>query len=369
MTNRSKFTPEEDQKLIYIVSSSPEVKWSKVAELMKNKTSRQCRERYKNYLANGINQSPWTSEEDQILLKAYSEIGPCWSHMTNLFQGRTCVNIKNHYAKIKGKLEKIDNFDANLEETINPVDNIAKNNNQVTPTGIIANINHSNTNNINNGCNVGPYLFKPSIPQIPINQPIKHVFNVNPIEKSKTNTVCNANEHQVNSNSATPNNYINSNVIYDCKYLTRKQQLFQQLQLQQQQQIKQADVSETQENNGKKGPLYVLPFFGEQNKLNFINLRMKNEPKKCIEQEFESPHPINFYDNDQDILEYSHQITSLSDTPSLMLSANNISTNIDSPMYEPDSFVEHDDLSAIYDFSHDYNDYNTCQDALFIPLG
>lgn len=349
MTNRSKFTPEEDQKLVYIVSTTPEIKWSKVAELMKNKTSRQCRERYKNYLAKGINQSPWTPEEDQVLLKAYQEIGPCWSHMTSLFQGRTCVNIKNHYAKIKNKIEKPEKSDIQVENNLNKPNNIIKKpNNLMIPPVVQPNVIAS----------VSPYIFNPIIPQI----------NQTPIiDNDQSNLVCN--DHKVGP--------IIPNTLYDYKVLTRKQQVFQQLQLQHQQQLKQADLNDLQnDTNDKKGPLYVLPFFGETNKVesspdNFVNLISlkvnNNDQKKFIEQDYENSHSINFYENENDVLLCQHHL--LSEAPSLMLSSENTSTKNESPIYEPDSFVERDDFSAIYDFSHDCGDYNTCQDALFIPLG
>lgn len=374
MTNRSKFTPEEDQKLIYIVSSSPDIKWSKVAELMKNKTSRQCRERYKNYLANGINQSPWSPEEDQVLLKAYSEIGPSWSHMTSLFKGRTCVNIKNHYAKIKNKVDKPEKTELQPKAKISNVDIERKAN-----TSKIQNlISNSNQNNIiNNGCNIIPFMVTPTIAQAPMNQPIHPVCNSALINKDQDNACYSIDTQQINMNSGIPGHLNYQNSIYDFKYLTKKQQVFQQLQLQHQQQFNHAESNELQSQNEKKGPLYVLPFFGDTSKIesspdsfvNLISLKVKNDPKKLLEQDIENSQAINFYENDQDVLLYQHQLTSLSDVPSLMISAERPTSRIESPMYEPDSFVDHDDLSAIYDFSHDYGDFNACQDALFIPLG
>ena len=373
MTNRSKFTPEEDQKLIYIVSTSPEIKWSKVAEIMKNKTSRQCRERYKNYLANGINQSPWTPEEDQVLLKAYAEIGPCWSHMTSLFQGRTCVNIKNHYAKIKNKTDKSENLIHQIGNG-NKVDK-EKTHNTIQTANFIPNVNHPNLINNNNLCNVNPYIITPIVPQITAVPQIPAISH--PLAEISQNSIDhNTIDQTTVTNPVIPNTCNNQNVVYDYKVLTRKQQVFHQLQLQHQQQFKETKLNELKSSTEKKGPLYVLPFFGDTNKIesspdsfvNLISLKVKNDSKKLIDQDNENTQAINFYENDQDVLLCQHQFTTISEAPSLMLSANNASIHIESPIYEPDSLVERDEFSTIYDFSHDYGDFNACQDALFISL-
>jgi hypothetical protein len=65
-----------------------------------NRTARQCRERYKNYLAPSIRIAPWTPEEDALLLQKYRELGPKWSQMTSFFGQRSAVSLKNHYVRI-----------------------------------------------------------------------------------------------------------------------------------------------------------------------------------------------------------------------------------------------------------------------------
>lgn len=119
MSHRTKFTPEDDQKLIQLVQAKPALKWAKIAELMQNKTSRQCRERYDNYLAVGINQAAWTQDEEDLLLRLYQEIGSSWAKMTQLFPGRTCVNIKNHFSKIKYRLSQSQEVPTTVNHTIN----------------------------------------------------------------------------------------------------------------------------------------------------------------------------------------------------------------------------------------------------------
>lgn len=101
---RTKFTKEEDAKLLEIYNSSPNMTWKKLASSMGNRTARQCRERYNNYLAPHINHDPWTPQEDEMLKIKYAEYGPQWSLLTSFFNNRSCVNIKNHFSKISHQM-------------------------------------------------------------------------------------------------------------------------------------------------------------------------------------------------------------------------------------------------------------------------
>lgn len=97
---RTKFSPQEDQRLKEIVGRLGTANWDKVALELGGRTARQCRDRYNNYLQPSINNNPWTIEEEYILYQKYQEIGPQWAQMTYLFENRTCVSIKNHWSKI-----------------------------------------------------------------------------------------------------------------------------------------------------------------------------------------------------------------------------------------------------------------------------
>lgn len=100
---RTKFSPEEDNTLIDLVESMDPVDWKLVADAMGNRTARQCRERYQNYLAPNVAVKEWTKEEDEKLLTQYKIHGPHWSLIRSVFPGRSCVNIKNRWAKLNHK--------------------------------------------------------------------------------------------------------------------------------------------------------------------------------------------------------------------------------------------------------------------------
>ena len=68
-----------------------------------NSTGRQCRERWKNYLAPGIQKDKWSPEEDALLVQKVKELGTMWSKMVPFFPGRTDVNLKNRWVTLRYK--------------------------------------------------------------------------------------------------------------------------------------------------------------------------------------------------------------------------------------------------------------------------
>lgn len=91
------FTEKEDQILMLLVSLFGDKNWGEVAEFIPGKTKRQCRERYKIYLAPGINHGNWRQCDDERLNALYCQIGPRWSLLTRFFPGRTANFLKNRY--------------------------------------------------------------------------------------------------------------------------------------------------------------------------------------------------------------------------------------------------------------------------------
>lgn len=92
-----KFSDEEDILLKNIVGIFGPKNWRLIASMMPNKTSRQCRDRYMNYLAPGFVHSEWSDEEDMLLAEKYLEFGPQWAKIQRFFPSRTANSIKNRY--------------------------------------------------------------------------------------------------------------------------------------------------------------------------------------------------------------------------------------------------------------------------------
>ena len=100
---KSKFKPEEDKLLLKLVQEHGKKDWKKISKLMGSRNSRQCRERWRNYLRPEVLQTNWTEEEDMLLLRKYEEIGPKWNIIGSCFQGRSVNNIRNRWVKLMRK--------------------------------------------------------------------------------------------------------------------------------------------------------------------------------------------------------------------------------------------------------------------------
>ncbi len=70
--------------------------WESIAKRMPFERSiKQCRSRWKDFLAPGIRRNVWTREEDELLLETQARLGNTWSAMLPLFPGRSYPALKN----------------------------------------------------------------------------------------------------------------------------------------------------------------------------------------------------------------------------------------------------------------------------------
>ena len=54
----------------------------------KNRTGKQCRERFVNHLMSEFNKEDWTVEENYQLLELYEKYGSQWAYISTFFNGR-----------------------------------------------------------------------------------------------------------------------------------------------------------------------------------------------------------------------------------------------------------------------------------------
>lgn len=95
-----KFSKEQDIRLINLVNLIGE-QWNLIARTFKNKSAKQCKNRWINYLSPNVNKEPWTEEEDELLKSLVQTHGQLWKKISSFFNGRSPGDIR--YLKILRK--------------------------------------------------------------------------------------------------------------------------------------------------------------------------------------------------------------------------------------------------------------------------
>lgn len=98
---KTKFTPEEDQKLGDLVKALGSNDWNVVAAFHGTRNARQCRERYHNYLSPSLRDDPWTPEEDALLGEKYAVYGSKWNTISPFFLNRSDISLRNRWQQLQ----------------------------------------------------------------------------------------------------------------------------------------------------------------------------------------------------------------------------------------------------------------------------
>ena len=97
--NIAPWTVQEDDALASLVGRyGASDNWTLISRtLVTYRTSKQCRERWYNFLDPTMNKAPLTVEEDLLLIEAVLEHGNKWAAIARLLPGRTDSSLKKHW--------------------------------------------------------------------------------------------------------------------------------------------------------------------------------------------------------------------------------------------------------------------------------
>lgn len=105
-TPKIKFTLQEDMLLYNAVRNHGTDDWHVIASKVPGRNPRQCRERWNNYVNPSLISTPWTAEEDYLLMKKYQELGSHWCAIASYFSSRSTNSVKNRFIILNRRQNK-----------------------------------------------------------------------------------------------------------------------------------------------------------------------------------------------------------------------------------------------------------------------
>ena len=105
--NRVRFSQEEDDQLRRLVEANGIKNWSLIAEQMPGRNVKQCRYRWHFHIERTDTEkrsgTPFTPEEDELLIQKVQEFGTKWTTITKYFSDRLPTSLRNRYNLISHK--------------------------------------------------------------------------------------------------------------------------------------------------------------------------------------------------------------------------------------------------------------------------
>lgn len=94
-TRRGPWSPEEDQKLMELISVFGPTNWVRISNSLATRLPKQCRERYHQNLKPSLNRTPISAEEGELIEQLVAKYGKKWAEIARHLNGRSDNAIKN----------------------------------------------------------------------------------------------------------------------------------------------------------------------------------------------------------------------------------------------------------------------------------
>lgn len=97
-----KWTKEEDNLLLKGYETHGN-NWAEIAKVLKTRSSKQIRSRFLNYLNNNLDKSPFTEEEDNLMISLYPYLKSKWTRYLNYLTRRSARAIESRLCSLLKK--------------------------------------------------------------------------------------------------------------------------------------------------------------------------------------------------------------------------------------------------------------------------
>lgn len=74
---------------LHVTATGEKINWIKIAELIEGRSNKACRKRWIHSLNPTLRKGRWTLQEDELLLRAIRKHGHCWHKVAKYLPGRT----------------------------------------------------------------------------------------------------------------------------------------------------------------------------------------------------------------------------------------------------------------------------------------
>ena len=134
--SKRKWTPAEDEQLTSIINWHGAFNWQGIALHLKNRTGKQCRERWVTFLSPDIKKDKWTKEEDEIIKMKHKTLGNKWALIAKVLPGRSSIAIKNRFKSLQRTIEDQEQNEQELTRRFDSLERSTNNNHTDPPSPI-----------------------------------------------------------------------------------------------------------------------------------------------------------------------------------------------------------------------------------------
>lgn len=103
------------------IEGQKRIPWTHVAQRMRGRDNKQCRERWVNHLRPEIKKGEWTEEEDNTLFALHEVVGNRYVRTSSIFGSRSRSNLAS--IPFSGGTKLLDHF-VTVPKTMSKVDSI-----------------------------------------------------------------------------------------------------------------------------------------------------------------------------------------------------------------------------------------------------